>query len=201
MARKHNNMLRYLILAGIFCAVCLVYIGRLFYIQIIDREEESDDTTTVRIVYVPAVRGEIFDRNGKALVKNQYTYDLILSYATLSAMSPLNANKIYNSLLDALDVCDANSTHTEKYFPFAGSYPNYAYSADAEDENTAVNFRLKRVLKSRSERNRQSERFCKRTHRCVSSPRNRPERQPHLVRPAGRQTAPSALRYGCKQIQ
>ncbi len=148
MAQKQNHPLRYLIIAGLFCAVCLVYVGRLFYVQIISREEKSEDTTTVRIVYVPAVRGEIFDRNGKALVKNQYTYDLILSYATLSAMSPLNANKVCNSLLDALDICDAESTHTEKYFPFTGSYPDYAYSADAEDENTAVNFRLKRVLKS-----------------------------------------------------
>ena len=149
MAQKRNPMLRYVALAVLFCAVCLVYVGRLFYVQLIDRVEEQDDNTTVRFVYVPAVRGVIYDRNGKELVTNRYAYDLVLSQAALSAASKSEQNKVCMALLEALRMCEAESAHTEKYFPFDGSYPNYTYSAAAEDENTAVNFRLRRILKSR----------------------------------------------------
>ena len=149
MAQKRNHLMRYVILAVIFCAVCLVYIGRLFYVQIIAREESKEDGTSVRLVVVPAVRGEIFDRNGKALVSNRYTYDLVLSNAALTAVSVSAANRVYLTLLDSLQACGAESTHTERYFPMDGSYPDYAYSAAAADENTSVSFHLKRILKAR----------------------------------------------------
>ena len=148
MAQKKNHMMRYIVLAVTFCAVCLVYVGRLFYVQIIAREERKEDGTSVRIVYVPAVRGEIFDRNGKALVSNLYTYDLVLSNAVLSAANAREVNQVCLSLLSALRACDAESTHTEKYFPFDGSYPDYRYSDAALNENTSVSFQLKRILKS-----------------------------------------------------
>lgn len=148
MAQKKNHLMRYVILAITFCTVCLVYVGRLFYVQIIAREETKEDGTSVRLVTVPAVRGEIFDRNGKALVANRYTYDLVLSNAALSAVSATEMNRICLNLLDALRVCDAESTHTEKYFPFEGTYPNYSYSADAQNENTSVSYHLKRILKA-----------------------------------------------------
>lgn len=148
MAQKRNHLMRYVILAVAFCAVCLVYIGRLFYVQIINREETAEDGTSVRLVIVPAVRGEIFDRNGNALVSNRYTYDLVLSNAALTAVSASAANRVYLTLLEALRMCDAESAHTEKYFPFDGSYPDYTYSAASQDENTSVNFQLKRILKA-----------------------------------------------------
>ena len=94
MAQKRNHLMRYVILAVTFCVVCLVYVGRMFYVQIITKEETKEDGTSVRLVIVPAVRGEIFDRNGKALVANRYTYDLVLSNAALSAVS---ANEVNDS--------------------------------------------------------------------------------------------------------
>lgn len=148
MAHKRTPLFRYLILAVTFCAVCTVYLGRLFYVQIIGREETPDDGTQVRLVTIPAVRGEIFDRNGKALVSNRYTYDLILSSAALSAVSAGTANRIYLTLLEALRVCNAEQTHTEAYFPFDGTYPDYSYSAASQDENTSVSFHLRRILKN-----------------------------------------------------
>lgn len=149
MAQKHHSTVRYLILAVTFCAVCLVYVGRLFYVQIIAREEQATDGTSVRLVIVPAVRGVIFDRNGNALVSNVYSYNLVLSNAALSAVSVSEANRVYLSLLEALRMCDAEDTHSERYFPLVGSYPNYTYSADATNENTSVCFHLQRILKAR----------------------------------------------------
>lgn len=147
MAQRKNHMIRYLILAVTFCAVCLVYVGRLFYVQIIAREEVEEDETCVRLVIVPAVRGEIFDRNGKALVTNRYTYDLVLSNAALSAVGAGELNRVCLSLLEALDRCGVTAA-TDRYFPFVGTYPNYAYSSDALDGNSTVNFKLGRILKA-----------------------------------------------------
>ena len=148
MAQKRNHLMRYVILAVTFCAVCLVYVGRLFYVQIITKEETKEDEASVRLVIVPAVRGEIFDRNGKALVVNRYTYDLVLSNAVLSNVSASEMNRICLNLLNALTTCDAESTHTERYFPFDGTYPNYSYSDDAQNENTSVSYHLRRILKA-----------------------------------------------------
>lgn len=148
MAQKRNHLMRYVILAVTFCAVCLVYVGRLFYVQIITKEETKEDETSVRLVIVPAVRGEIFDRNGKALVVNRYTYDLVLSNAVLTNVSASEMNRICLNLLNALTTCDAESTHAERYFPFDGTYPNYSYSDDAQNENTSVSYHLRRILKA-----------------------------------------------------
>ena len=148
MAQKRNHLMRYVILAVTFCAVCLVYVGRLFYVQIITKEETKEDETSVRLVIVPAVRGEIFDRNGKALVVNRYTYDRGLSNAVLTNVSASEMNRICLNLLNALTTCDAESTHTERYFPFDGTYPNYSYSDDAQNENSSVSYHLRRILKA-----------------------------------------------------
>lgn len=74
-----NHAIRYLAIVAVFCAVCVVYLGRLFYIQISGREGQYDDETDVEYIKVQAVRGEIYDRNGKKLVGNHYTYDMVFS--------------------------------------------------------------------------------------------------------------------------
>ena len=107
MAQKRNHLLRYVALAVLFCAVCLVYVGRLFYVQIINREKTEEDNTTVRFVYVPAVRGEIFDRKGRALVSNRYTYDLVLSNAAFTAAGAAEQTRVCMALLEALRMCES----------------------------------------------------------------------------------------------
>lgn len=149
MAPRKRYVFRYLLIAVVFCTVCVVYLGRLFYVQISGRENTFDDGDTVMRVKVQAVRGEILDRNGVALVSNQYSYDMTLSYTMLSTIGASKTNQIYLRLLEALDVCGARETHNEKYFPFDGTYPNYAYSVDSQDPDTAVNYRLKRILKAK----------------------------------------------------
>lgn len=149
MAAKKRYLFRYLLIAAVFCTVCVVYLGRLFYVQISGRENAYDDGTTTMRVKVQAVRGEILDRNGVSLVSNRYTYDLTLSYASLSVIGSARANQTYLRLLEALDVCGARDTHNEKYFPFDGTYPDYAFSAESQDTNTAVNYRLRYILKEK----------------------------------------------------
>ena len=62
--QSRHHMLRYLMISVVFCAVCVFYLGSLFYVQISGRQN-SYQPPTKKTVSIPAVRGEIFDRNGK----------------------------------------------------------------------------------------------------------------------------------------
>ena len=71
MSENHSHLWRYMTVAVIFCLISVIYLGRLFYIQISGRDDGYDGGTTVRTVTIQAVRGEIYDRNGRALVSNR----------------------------------------------------------------------------------------------------------------------------------
>ena len=70
---------RKFIIGGFFCLIVLIYLCRLFYIQIIDEQYKlaSNNNAFRRQTEYP-VRGYIFDRNGKLLVQNSPSYDLMI---------------------------------------------------------------------------------------------------------------------------
>ena len=70
---KRSFVWRYVAVAVLFCLVCVIYLGRLFYIQISGNEPQYSGGTTKRIETVEAVRGQIYDRNGVPLVTNRYS--------------------------------------------------------------------------------------------------------------------------------
>lgn len=147
MTVKKNYFMRFIAIAAIFCVICVIYLGRLFFIQITGNQDDKSNVST-RTVTVSAVRGEIYDRNGKALVTNRYTYDLTLSYTGLSSLGSRVANETCLSLLDALKSSGDDDHHVERFFPFEGAYPYYSFSADALDGDSVCNYRLQRVLKN-----------------------------------------------------
>jgi penicillin-binding protein 2 len=70
---------RKFIIAGFFCLIILIYICRLFYIQLIDeqyKDEAINNALRKRTEY--PVRGYIFDRKGRLLVQNEPSYDLMI---------------------------------------------------------------------------------------------------------------------------
>ncbi len=71
---------RKLIIGGFFSLVVVIYMCRLFYIQIIDEQYKlkSNSNAFRRLTEYP-VRGYIFDRNGKLLVQNSPSYDLMVT--------------------------------------------------------------------------------------------------------------------------
>lgn len=144
--KKHSNHLRYTALTVFFLLVCTVYLGRLFYIQLFEREQDTDSESSFRTVTIQAVRGEIYDRNGKPLVTNEYTYDLALSYTALTSNPMSLRNATCLATVRALEACGEAEKHVEKYFPLEGTYPHYYWSAEAEREDTTVHYRLTRVL-------------------------------------------------------
>lgn len=143
---KQKRAWRYLSVAILFCLVCSVYLGRLLYIQITGQDTAVESNTTVRRVTVKAVRGQIYDRNGNALVSNAYSYDLTLNASAFSNMGAIASNEICLQMLDALSACGEQAKHVEKYFPFQGAYPYYSYTAAVESADSVEYYRLRRVL-------------------------------------------------------
>lgn len=141
-----NHTLRYLGIVALFCLVCVIYLGRLFFIQISGRENEYKTDTTERVVTVQAVRGEIYDRNGVKLVANRYSYDLSLAHAQFYALSLQERNTVCLGVQNALAKRGGEGVREQKFFPFDGTYPNYTYSADTLDGDSIRYYRLKRVL-------------------------------------------------------
>ena len=70
---------RKFIIGGFFCLVLVIYIVRLFYIQLIDDQYKfAAENNALRNLTEYPVRGYIFDRNGKLLVYNSPSYDLMV---------------------------------------------------------------------------------------------------------------------------
>jgi len=74
-----NENRKYIIIT-VFCLVVIVYLSRLFYLQILDDSYalESSSNSIKRIIEVP-YRGQIYDRNGKLIVSNSSVYDLYVT--------------------------------------------------------------------------------------------------------------------------
>ena len=138
---------RYLIVVLAFCVIATIYLGRLFYIQISGRDSSPDPVNTVREVTLQAVRGEVYDRNGKKLVGNRYTHDLSLSFSAYTGMSAAEKNEAYLTLASILGSHGVRITGGDPFFPFRNSYPFYtSFVKEATDGESVVYYRLMTVL-------------------------------------------------------
>lgn len=81
---KYYN--RRFVISGIAVVVVLVYIIRLFYLQIIDQstKDQADNNALVKQTIYPS-RGLIYDRNGELLVFNQPIYEITLVMRDMKA--------------------------------------------------------------------------------------------------------------------
>lgn len=92
----------------IFFSVGLIYLMRLFYIQVIDDSYKSSaDNNVQRLVVEYPSRGLIYDRNGELLVYNEPVYDLMI------------IPKQAKNMADSLELCRligiTPEDYTEKY--------------------------------------------------------------------------------------
>lgn len=71
---------RRLILFLVFVSIGLVFIGKLFYLQLLDDtyEKAADNNAIRKIIQVP-FRGEVYDRKGKLIVYNTPVYDVYIT--------------------------------------------------------------------------------------------------------------------------
>jgi len=67
------------VVQGIFIAIALILLARLFYIQVIDKSYFlSANNNVIRKVTIYPARGVIYDRKGRILVQNEPVYDLMV---------------------------------------------------------------------------------------------------------------------------
>ena len=140
---RSEYLYRYIIIAVSFLLICAVYTGSAFKIRaayssktVVDGEEYSE-----RSVWVGAVRGEIYDRNGVKLVGNKYSYTLIYDY---SAMAKTKSQQ-NEDILALLRIVDGSPYRAEKKCPMEGVYPNITYDEKILEDST-VKTRLRRII-------------------------------------------------------
>lgn len=101
---KLNYSNRQYVIGGLAVAIVLVYLVRLFFLQIMsdDYRKSADSNAFLKKIEYPA-RGNITDRNGKLLVYNQPAYDL---------MVVMNEQK---NRIDTAEFCEALGITKEYY--------------------------------------------------------------------------------------
>ena len=73
----HTYEQRKYVIAGVALAIVLVYVARLFYLQIsTDEYKVRADSNAFHKNYLFPARGQIYDRNGKLLVYNELAYNI-----------------------------------------------------------------------------------------------------------------------------
>src|SRR5687768_14830684 len=81
------NQSRSYIIRFIFLGVFLVIIGQLFNLQVISRKYEQlsiDNAVFRKVIYPP--RGIIYDRDGKAILRNKQMHDLMVTPSAVKRM-------------------------------------------------------------------------------------------------------------------
>ena len=102
---QHNFELekRRFVIGGLVLLIFLIYILRLFNLQIVDDKYQAmahNNAFLTKTIY-PA-RGQIYDRNGNLLVYNQPAYDLVVTMREVKD-------------LDTLDLCNTLGITREAY--------------------------------------------------------------------------------------
>lgn len=113
--------------------VGIIFIGRLFYLQILDNPYQISpiDNASIKRVYDYPERGYIYDRNGKLLVANEQSYDLMIIprevkiLDTLEFYSLLNIDKV--TFLKRYRKAENYSTRLPSVFISQVSKDDYAY--------------------------------------------------------------------------
>ena len=71
---------------ALFAFVLVLFAGRLFVLQIIETDGDTDNTQTyATVTTVRAARGDILDRNGNVLVGNRASYDLVFNHYVIES--------------------------------------------------------------------------------------------------------------------
>lgn len=87
--------MRKLLLLALVLTTGLVFAGRLFYLQVYDSSATIlSQNNAIKVVYDYPQRGHIYDRNGKLLVSNQPSYDLMAIPREIKAFDTLALSEL-----------------------------------------------------------------------------------------------------------
>jgi len=97
------SRVRAIALLLIFSMVLTLYAGKLFSLQIIETDGNTDNTTVyTTVTTVRAARGDILDRNGIVLVGNRASYDLVFNHYVIKSADNRNEYlyRLYHKCLE-----------------------------------------------------------------------------------------------------
>ena len=152
--KKREYLWRYVALAVLMIGFAVAFVIRLVNIDVTGQgyvEDASRSDLRRRTEKITALRGEIYDRNGKELVVNKYHYDVYLEAGALSTSNGTRNATILKALSDAAE-CGEDDAFTPPASPFleipnmSGTEINYEYSS--EYMNTVYGRRLEKRLLS-----------------------------------------------------
>jgi len=150
--KRNEFIARSIAAAVLFIAMCVIYTGRLVYLQVSGQDYYTMARRTdyvTRTVTLKAQRGEIFDRNGKPLVTNQYAYDLQLDYASMPS-GAAEKNEILLAILRSAERYGLSDHLTEPdrlYFADINWVSGeLSFTADADYEGSTKWKRLRKLL-------------------------------------------------------
>ena len=110
---------RALLFLVLFAFVLMLYAGRLFVLQIIETDGNTDNTQTyTTLTTVRAARGDILDRNGNVLVGNRASYDLVFNHYVIKSNDNTN-EALYNLVHKCRELGIAYNDH----FPVTKTMP------------------------------------------------------------------------------
>ena len=140
MNSKRKTIIRIASVAVVFALVCIIFLIKMIDVTLNAGPKKIVTGTYERREPITALRGQIYDRNGKALVYNEYSYDLIFDYDAMAATN-LDRNYAILQVVYALKNTGNSEKSAESSFPFEGEYPNYTYSAEALDGESSIYYR------------------------------------------------------------
>ena len=121
---------RAMALLGIFLVVLGLYAMKLFSLQIIETDGNTDNTTTyTSLTTVKAARGDITDRNGTVMVGNRASYDLVFNHYVIESTDGTN-EYLYRLIKKCAELGAVYNDH----FPITTTRP-FEYTID--DYSTA----------------------------------------------------------------
>ena len=97
------SRVRAIALLLVFALVMTMYSGKLFSLQIIETDGNMDNTTVyTTVTTVRAARGDILDRNGRVLVGNRASYDLVFNHYVIKSADNRNdyLYRLYHKTLE-----------------------------------------------------------------------------------------------------
>lgn len=138
---------RYIVIAVAFTLIMAFYIFSIARLQLNYTPAVSDDSGRyISTEPIAAVRGELYDRNGKALVTNKYSYSLLLNYGSMPD-TYTEGNRVIIGVMEAIEATDSTACLTSDSWVFTGTYPNIAYDNEKLQDET-LRARLSRVKKA-----------------------------------------------------
>ena len=128
---------RAILLLVLFAFILVLFAGKLFILQIIETDGNTDNTQTyTTLTTVRAARGDILDRNGNVLVGNRASYDLVFNHYVIKSYEQRN-----EALYRLVQKCRELGITYNDHFPVSRTRP-FVYTLTDFNSSWQNNFQL-----------------------------------------------------------